>query len=346
MKPPTASTDQQASVELHLLADLSRVDERPGRSVQAAAGSIVFHIFLGFAAVAIAQLPAPAPPPYEPVDVHQSVSLVAPPDLLTQKAPNRAPVAKEARLEDLIPKPRVRARARVFAPPPGVRPAPLPKPSIAPENPQIRIAQSPPAALGTAPDINLPTAPPLQAPPPEEKPKLAFETPGMVTGAPAGSSRIPMPKSGIQEAMHSAIQSGPGGVAVGDVGATMPNLGMPAPTGRTRQASSLELLSDPQGVDFKPYLIRVLTAVRRNWFAVIPESARFGRRGKVVIQFSIDRSGHVPKLIIYTPSGADALDRAAVAGISASVPLPPLPDQYHGQEIRVQLAFFYNLPTR
>jgi TonB family protein len=66
----------------------------------------------------------------------------------------------------------------------------------------------------------------------------------------------------------------------------------------------------------------------------------------VIIQFSIDRTGHVPKLIIYTPSGADALDRAAVAGISASVPLPPLPMEYKGQEIRVQLAFFYNLPTR
>ena len=30
------------------------------------------------------------------------------------------------------------------------------------------------------------------------------------------------------------------------------------------------------GVDFKPYLIRVLSAVKRNWMAVVPESARLG----------------------------------------------------------------------
>ena len=55
------------------------------------------------------------------------------------------------------------------------------------------------------------------------------------------------------------------------------SLRLPPAPGQTR--SSLELLSDPQGVDFKPYLIRILATVRRNWFAVIPESAHLGRRG-------------------------------------------------------------------
>jgi TonB family protein len=110
--------------------------------------------------------------------------------------------------------------------------------------------------------------------------------------------------------------------------------------------SSLELLSDPEGVDFKPYLIKVLSSVRRNWFAVIPESAKFGRRGKVLIQFSIDREGNVPKLVIAMPSGADALDRAAVAGISASNPFPPLPAEFRGEQIRLQFSFLYNMPSR
>jgi TonB family protein len=113
-----------------------------------------------------------------------------------------------------------------------------------------------------------------------------------------------------------------------------------------RIGSSLELLSDPEGVDFKPYLIKVLSAVRRNWFAVIPESAKFGRRGKVLIQFSIDRDGNVPKLVIAMPSGADALDRAAVAGISASNPFPPLPAEFRGNQIRLQFSFLYNMPVR
>ena len=109
-------------------------------------------------------------------------------------------------------------------------------------------------------------------------------------------------------------------------------------------ANAKYLLSDPQGADFRPYLLRILNSVRLNWFAVIPESARLGRRGKVVVQFAISKDGKVPKLIIASPSGADPLDRAAVAGISASNPFPPLPAEFKGSEIRLQLVFVYNGP--
>jgi len=39
-----------------------------------------------------------------------------------------------------------------------------------------------------------------------------------------------------------------------------------SPNQPNKGSSSLELLSDPMGVDFRPYLVRVLAAVRRNWF--------------------------------------------------------------------------------
>jgi TonB family protein len=213
----------------------------------------------------------------------------------------------------------------------------------------VNIAQAPPPLPGAIPNLS---APPVAKPPqiqPEEKPKLAFETPGVLTVKPGGTGRIEAPKSGIEEAMHNASRPGPGGVSVGDVGADLDTgiRGTPGQPGASgRQASSLELLSDPMGVDFKPYLIRVLAAVRRNWLAVIPESARFGRRGKTVLQFAVSRSGSVPKLVIVMPSGTDAFDRAAVAGVSASNPFPPLPPEFKGDVIRLQLAFFYNVPTR
>jgi TonB family protein len=136
---------------------------------------------------------------------------------------------------------------------------------------------------------------------------------------------------------------------VGDIGEGIGGLGeglqLPPSPGRT--GSNLELLSDPQGVDFRPYLIRVLAAVRRNWFAVIPESARLGnQKGRVIVQFAIDRSGKVPKLVISIPSGAPPLDRAAVAGISASNPFPPLPSEFKGEQIRLQFTFSYNMAPR
>ncbi len=116
------------------------------------------------------------------------------------------------------------------------------------------------------------------------------------------------------------------------------------PAGPSESGSVVELLSDPRGVDFRPYLTQVLAAVRRNWLAVIPESARLGMsRGRTLIQFSVARNGSVPKLVIARSSGTSPLDRAAVAGISASNPFPPLPTEYLGQDIRLQFTFLYNI---
>ena len=118
----------------------------------------------------------------------------------------------------------------------------------------------------------------------------------------------------------------------------MPGI-LPSPC---NDCSALQLLSDPKNVDFKPYLLQVLAMVKKNWMAVIPDSARLGRKGVVVLRFVIDRQGAVPSLEFTTPSGTD-FDRAAVAGISASVPFPPLPAEYQGDQIRLQMAFAYNM---
>jgi outer membrane biosynthesis protein TonB len=54
----------------------------------------------------------------------------------------------------------------------------------------------------------------------------------------------------------------------------------------------------------------------------------------------------VAKLVIVNYSGTDALDRAAVAGISASDPFPPLPSEYKGERVVLQFNFAYNMPRR
>jgi TonB family protein len=131
---------------------------------------------------------------------------------------------------------------------------------------------------------------------------------------------------------------------VGDTGAD------PAITGRNLPSSPgslppspLELVSDPKGVDFKPYLIQVLAAVRRNWFAVYPEAAKAGSRGEVVLEFAIAKQGLVAKVIYSGQSGSRPLDEAAVAAISASNPLPPLPREFKGDRIVLRMTFMYNM---
>jgi TonB family protein len=123
--------------------------------------------------------------------------------------------------------------------------------------------------------------------------------------------------------------------------------GSPGALDGSAQHAAVELQSDPSGADFKAYLRTILSIVRTNWRKVIPESARMGTlRGRTVIEFIIDRDGSIPKLVTADTSGSGPLDRAAVAGLSMSNPLPPLPVGYKGLQVRLAFTFAYNMPTQ
>lgn len=349
--------DQQ---ELQLLLDY-RDQEETRRGRWAAAGAVAYQL-----AIILFALNAPGgamsfhTPAEVVIDVHQATPLIAPrhlpPFQVTQKEPQRAKPATEVDMAALmarkaIVQPSTPPPGRTFTPPPApVAPA-APKP-VAIEAPKIEVAEAVPnAPTGLAPRI--PTTPPPAPEPPKANPFERVGGPPPASGMPQGPSRVAIapPKSGVEEAIRAVTRTGGGshGVIVGDLGDPGSG-GSGIGEGRIqnptpgRQASTLELLSDPKGVDFRPYLIQVLAAVKRNWQAVLPESARLGRQGRTAIQFSINRTGGVPKLVIAFPSGTEALDRAAVAGISASNPFPHLPPEFVGTEIRLQLVFSYNMP--
>ena len=333
----------------NLLLDWHESTDSP-RWIRASIGSVLVHILLVLFVLGITSVDT-----YIPRDSTQIVSdfrkvtpLIAPRlSDLTQKAPNRGKIAKEVNVEDLLPRPASQQR---LAPAPAARsfrpPVPVPGP---PEPEAPRFADAPPKieASNNLPQTLLPAGTPKAPPPPQiqaqENPKLAFETLGQRGNS---SEQTQPPKLNVQEAIRKTTTpvAQSGSIVVGDLDQPL-NLpdSMRLPPSPGRSGSSLELLSDPLGVDFKPYLARILALVRRNWFAVIPESAHMGNRGVVQLQFIVDRSGQVPKLVIATPSGSESLDRAAVAGISASVPFPPLPSEYKGQQIRLQFAFKYNV---
>jgi TonB family protein len=331
-----------------LLLDWHKVQEPP-HYLRAGIWSVVVHIVLLSCLLGLLSLDTSTPSNATQIasNIHKAIPLIAPPLQLTQKEPNHGKISKEVNVEDLQAKPEKKPSApapRTFRPPP-----PAPKPPA----PAPRLAE-PPKLEATALKPALPAAGTPDAPPPkiqtEEKPKLAFETPGQRGTSPVAGgslSKLAPPKNTVEEAIRNVARGGgaQGGLVVGDIDpppSIAESLRQQAAPGSIK--SSLELLSDPQGVDFKPYLIQVLARVRRNWFAVIPESAHMGRRGRVTLQFVVDRSGSVPKLVIATPSGADPLDRAAVAGVSASVPFPPLPQEYKGSSVRLQFTFKYNVP--
>ena len=105
----------------------------------------------------------------------------------------------------------------------------------------------------------------------------------------------------------------------------------------------LTILSDTRGYDFGPYLNQVLNKVKANWYSQIPEIARLGAKGRVIIHFTITKTGLVEDLRIVSNSGLEPLDRAAQGSITASNPFQKLPAGFDGDMLRLQFAYYYNI---
>jgi TonB family protein len=107
---------------------------------------------------------------------------------------------------------------------------------------------------------------------------------------------------------------------------------------------NLDVLSDTMGVNFMPYLQRVLHDVRFHWYNLMPAVARtpIMKKGRVKIEFAILKDGHIENLQRVATSGDVFLDRAAWGGIAASSPFPPLPSEFRGQYLALRMTFLYN----
>jgi len=197
-----------------------------------------------------------------------------------------------------------------------------------------------PAAAPTPP----PAAPPAASTPPAPKKDEGLQLKDVANQSGEGSEqrlRLPLstPGADIQQSLQAAahgratgLEAGAGD-SPGQFQNLRPNFSTEAPL----------ILSDTRGVDFGPYLARVIFNVRRNWYAGIPESARLGQKGRVAIVFEIVKDGSVPQIRLEASSGAEPLDRAALASIRASNPFPPLPSEFTGDHLVLEFFFLYNL---
>ena len=290
----------------------------------AAVGSLLVHAIIIAVLLALPETTGRFNGPRVTADFRKAaVPLYAPKIFeVTQRDPNKGKVTPQLDIRSSLPEaPR---KSRAFVPPAPAGPVVPPAATLTPP-PQIEAAVSAPPVVGVAPTL----------PPPAEKPKIVLENVGAATGpvTPPENPSIKLPPTPLDKIARAGQPGGSGGIVISPDGAS-----------DATALRQMQLLSDPLGVDFKPYLLQVLAKVRQNWMAVVPDSARLGRRGLVLVQFSIDRSGGVPKLVIASTSGITSFDRAAVAGISASNPFPPLPAAYKGDQIRLQMSFSYNLP--
>jgi TonB family protein len=105
----------------------------------------------------------------------------------------------------------------------------------------------------------------------------------------------------------------------------------------------IDLLSDPMGVDFGPYLQRAVKTVKQNWYHISPPSARAPKmmRGAVSIEFAILKTGKIAGMKRIESSGDVSMDKAAWQGITDSR-FPPLPSEFPGQYLALRFHFVYN----
>jgi len=294
----------------------------------ARSGSIAFHVlFITFLLLQTKLFPY-RPPTQSQIDLaRQQLNFIyMPPDVRGLPATPPAPRSPQMRIDPKI--------LRQMAPP--VVPQPLP----GPKEPERVVRDTP---TDPAPELPAAPKPQMQAQSPTETPKPQPQT--------EAQNRLILPRMSSpgrtleQSAQQSRQSGGSGGLEqFGGQIPGSPNYG--GGGGEGYLGGAVQMLTPTEGVDFNDYLARVVDSVKRNWYSVMPESARLGDKGRVVLQFRIMSTGAVPdgEPQQVSSSGKEPLDRAAYSSIRSSSPFEPLPPAFSGPFIELRFIFLYNLP--
>ena len=215
-------------------------------------------------------------------------------------------------------------------------PQPVP-PQPGPPQPSPRQQATPQAQPAPAQQQAQAAPPP---PPPQPSQQSLLSEPKPIPTAPTKPNFNTGPQTAgdaIRQAEREAAQNAGG--SSGDYGQNAPS------QHQAVQMGGPEILSDTTGVDFGPYMKRVIDATKRSWYPIIPESARppLNKQGKVGVRFKIYPDGSVKEMTLEFPSGDVSLDRAAWGGIVGASPYPRLPKDFKGPFLELRFGFFYNI---
>src|SRR5439155_6276955 len=271
-------------------------------------------------------------------DVKQLTELVAPPESRPTPAPNNRP---------FVPPPAQPAQPDVQPPPPPQpqqQPPPPPPPVIGPDDVIADGAQpdaQPKASHGDTTEQARAGSGAQELPKPQAAPPKQAENqpPQVAQNTNPNALKLPNFRDSagkiVQEAADDARKQYRQGPRTGLPGQIQedPNFSTEEPT----------ILSDTKGYDFGPYMNQVVNRVRVNWYTLIPEIARLGKKGRVVIIFTITENGTIQDIRLVANSGTEPLDRAAMGAITASNPFARLPTGFDGDRLVLQFTFLYNI---
>jgi hypothetical protein len=219
-----------------------------------------------------------------------------------------------------------------------VKPVPAPHPMIDKKTLEEMNKAAPPPAPEPAPQPAAP-APPPQPIPPSQQSQVEAPRPAAVPARPNFAMNSQNPADALRDAMKGASRN-PGmgaGNLPSDGGLRMhPGAG----------SGGIEVLSDPQGVDFNGWLQRWHRETERTWDPLIPDEVNppILKSGMVAIRFKVLPNGRLMdgSLVLEGRSSDVALDRAAWGALTGSN-YPPLPRDFHGPYLELRAFFLYNM---
>jgi TonB family protein len=212
-----------------------------------------------------------------------------------------------------------------------MEPKPLPTPAAPPQ-------PTPPAAMEPTQPVPSPTLPmpvaqqPTQSrttEPVPETPSPQPTKPSFNTPSTAGQD--------MQQAMRGSQSAGDNrsmGISGGG-------------RGRAQAGQGVDILSDTQGVNFQPYLARIMREIYEQWIPLLPEETRppLNKQGTTQIRFTINPDGTIAAMHLDGSTHDDALNRAAWGSITGVGQFPPLPKQFHGPNLELRIHYLVNQPT-
>jgi outer membrane biosynthesis protein TonB len=267
---------------------------------------------------------------YGPRYLWHAPKLVTPFDVLHQRELTQLNMPSMHAPPPSVPRPQPKVDNRTLE---HLRSMEPPRPSPA-ETPKVAPAPAP-AITNAAPPVPAPVLPLPNAPQPTPKttPPVVAEAPTPQPSAKPNFNTNGSAQSSINDAIRNAARNpGGGGYGARGNGASPLNMG------------GAEILSDTQGVDFNPYLRRLLADIYRNWLPLIPEEARppLSKQGETLVRFTILPDGRIGGMWLDGSTHDDAINRSAWGSITSEGQFPPLPSQFRGPNLELRIHYFVN----
>ncbi len=110
------------------------------------------------------------------------------------------------------------------------------------------------------------------------------------------------------------------------------------------EANGVEVLSDTQGVDFKPYLNGILKQIYGRWMTLMQREVRSpeNQQGLTAIRVTINPDGTIAAMHVDGSAKDSVLNRAAWGAITGVGQFPALPKDFHGSNLGLRVHFRVN----